>query len=182
MFSFIALLIYWAVWSPVPLIRAGLQQIRVERVRDLLGAHEQIVMASDYPTNPALAPPVPLPQGSCVSQAPTGTHGITVCWTASISTVTGYNVYVSTTTGGPYTKQNTALVSGTSFFYATPNLGGVKQFVVVRSFDGTSESVNSTEISVTALGNPQPPTGVQAVAADLRWRGAVIVRRRLLVI
>jgi len=125
----------------------------------------------ELPINPALAPPMPVPQSSCVSQAPSGTHGITVCWTASTSTtVTGYNVYAGTATGGPYTKQNAALVSGTSFFYATPNLGGVKQFIVLRSFDGTAESVNSTEISVTALGNPLPPTAPAAVAASARWR------------
>jgi hypothetical protein len=122
-------------------------------------------MVAEFPMNPALAPPTPLPQGSCVSQAPAGTHGITVCWTASASTtVTGYNVYVGTATGGPYTKQNTAPVTGTTFFFSTGTNGGIKDFIVVRSFDGTAESANSSEISVTAVGNPFPPTGVQAVS------------------
>jgi len=113
----------------------------------------------------ALAPPTPLPQGSCVSQAPAGQHGITVCWVASASTtVTGYNVYTATTAGGPYTRQNATLVAGTSFFFSTASLGGVKEFIVVRSFDGTTESVNSTEISSTAIGNPLPPTQVVATS------------------
>lgn len=123
------------------------------------------VATTALPVNLALEPPTPLPQGSCVSQAPAGVHGITACWTASASTtVTGYNVYVSTTTGGPYTKINTTPVVSTSFFFSTANSGGVKDFIVIRSFDGTAESVNSTEISITAIGNPLPPTGVQAVA------------------
>ena len=127
--------------------------------------HAQRITAAVLPVNAALAPPTPLPQGSCVSQAPAGTHGITVCWIASVSTtVTGYNVYTGTTTGGPYTKQNAAPVTGTSFFYSTANSGGVKEFIVVRSFDGTAESANSAEVSLTAIGNPLPPTAVQAVA------------------
>jgi hypothetical protein len=118
-----------------------------------------------FPVNMALAPPVPIPQGACVSQAPAGQHGITICWTASVSvTVTGYNVYTSTSAGGPYTKQNAAPVVGTSFFFSTANLGGVKEFIVVRSFDGVTESVNSTEVSGTAIGNPLPPTAVQVVS------------------
>lgn len=117
------------------------------------------------PSNALLAPPTPLPQGSCPSQAPAGTHGITICWNASASsTVTGYNVYTSTTAGGPYTKINAALVPGTSFFFSTANLGGVKEFIVLRSFDGIAESPNSTEISTTAIGNPPAPTGVQGVS------------------
>jgi hypothetical protein len=78
--------------------------------------------------------------------------------------VTGYNVYSATVAGGPYTKLNAAPVTGNTFFFTTANQGGVKEFIVVRSFDGTAESVNSAEISVTAIGNPLPPTAVQAVS------------------
>jgi hypothetical protein len=123
------------------------------------------VATTALPVNPSLAPPTPLPQGSCVSQAPAGVHGITACWTASASaTVTGYNVYTSTTAGGPYAKINTTPVAGTSFFFSTANSGGVKDFIVIRSFDGTAESANSNEFSLTAIGNPLPPTAAQGVA------------------
>lgn len=156
------LLMSLAIWSPFNLIHSRLVPTAFAAVP------QQPIL---YPINPALAPPAALPQGSCVSQAPAGTHGITICWAASISsTVTGYNVYVSTTAGGPYTKQNSALVSGTSYFYATPNIGGVKQFMVIRSFDNTAESANSNEVSAVPLGNPLPPTAVQAVVASLRWK------------
>lgn len=46
---------------------------------------------------------------------PTSTT-ITLTWTASASTVAGYNMYRSPTTGGPYKKINTALVSGVTSF------------------------------------------------------------------
>jgi len=126
------------------------------------------VHAETLPVNTELAPPAALPQGSCsTASAPPGQHGIMICWTASASsTVTGYNVYSATTSGGPYTKQTSAPVpTGTNtFFFPTPNLGGVKEFIVVRSTDGVTESVNSNEISATAIGNPLPPTAVQAVS------------------
>jgi hypothetical protein len=125
------------------------------------------VHAIEFPVNLALAPPTPTPQTSCASTItpPAGTHGIGLCWVASISPqVTGYNVYSSTTSGGPYTKINTSPVTGTTFFFPTASLGGVTEYFVVRSFDGTAESVNSTEtVGVTALGNPPPPTAPQAV-------------------
>jgi hypothetical protein len=38
------------------------------------------------------------------------THSVTLAWTASTSTVAGYNVYRSTTNGGPYTQINSALL------------------------------------------------------------------------
>jgi len=151
--AFVLNLIFWvAPWRVlVPTARAA--------------TGEPQVVTTVLPVNPSLAPPIPLPQGSCTSQAPAGTHGITVCWTASTSsTVTGYNVYTSTTAGGPYIKANVTPIAGTSYFFATTNLGGVKEFIVVRSFDGTAESANSNEFSLTAIGNPLPPTGAQGVA------------------
>jgi len=44
-----------------------------------------------------------------------GQHNVVLTWTASTSTVSGYNVYRGNTTGGPYTKINTALVSGLTY-------------------------------------------------------------------
>lgn len=41
---------------------------------------------------------------------------VTLNWTASTSTVAGYNMYRSPTTGGPYKKINSALVSGVTSF------------------------------------------------------------------
>ena len=42
--------------------------------------------------------------GTCVTGFGTVAHYISVGWTASTSVVVGYNVYRSSTSGGPYTK------------------------------------------------------------------------------
>jgi hypothetical protein len=48
----------------------------------------------------------------------TGIHAVSLSWTASTSTVAGYNVYRGGQSGGPYTLLNSALLSGR----ATPTL------------------------------------------------------------
>jgi len=42
-------------------------------------------------------------------------HTVSVAWTGSTSTVSGYNIYRGSTSGGPYSKLNSALIPGTSF-------------------------------------------------------------------
>jgi fibronectin type 3 domain-containing protein len=96
-------------------------------------------------------------------------HEITVSWTAPATvggsgTIAGYNVYRSTTTGGPYTKETTTPTSAVSYVDST-GVAGTKYFYVITTVDSANnESVFSGEASATAIGNPNPPTGVQAVA------------------
>jgi hypothetical protein len=40
-----------------------------------------------------------------------GQHNVNLTWVASTSTVTGYNIYRGTVTGGPYTKINASPVT-----------------------------------------------------------------------
>ncbi|MGH9563495.1 MAG: choice-of-anchor D domain-containing protein, partial [Terracidiphilus sp.] len=77
------------------------------------------------------------------------THSVTLGWTASTSTVSGYNIYRSAVSGGPYTKLNTSLVSGTT--YVDSNVqSGLTYFYTATSVDSTgAESVNATETSAT---------------------------------
>src|SRR5260370_22040998 len=60
-------------------------------------------------------------------------HSVTLTWNASTSTVSGYNVYRSTVSGGGYVKLNSSLVavlnytdstgqSATTYFYVTTAL------------------------------------------------------------
>lgn len=42
-------------------------------------------------------------------------HTVTLSWTDSSSGVSGFNVYRSTTSGGPYSRLNSSVLSGTSF-------------------------------------------------------------------
>jgi fibronectin type 3 domain-containing protein len=73
------------------------------------------------------------------------TTQVTLAWTASASsTVTGYNVYRATTSGGPYTPLNSTNTPG---FTDTTVMHGTTYYYVVTATDpGTLESVNSNEV------------------------------------
>jgi hypothetical protein len=76
-------------------------------------------------------------------------HSVTLTWTASASTVSGYNVYRSTVSGGPYTKLNSTPVAGTTYTDSTVQ-AGLTYFYVVTSVDSSGvESANSAEVSAT---------------------------------
>jgi hypothetical protein len=76
-------------------------------------------------------------------------HSVTLTWTASTSTVSGYNVYRSTVSGGPYTKLNSTLIGATTYGDTTVQ-SGQTYFYVVTSVDSSAvESANSTEVSAT---------------------------------
>jgi hypothetical protein len=74
-------------------------------------------------------------------------HSVTLTWTASTSTVAGYNVYRSTASGGPYTKLNSAPAAATTYTDTTVQ-SGTTYFYVVTSVDSSGvESADSTEVS-----------------------------------
>lgn len=77
-----------------------------------------------------------------------GSHLVDLSWTASTSTVVGYNVYRGTVSGGPYaTKVNSAVVPRTAFT-DTGVVAGQTYFYVVTAVDANGvESVYSNEAS-----------------------------------
>jgi len=76
-------------------------------------------------------------------------HSVTLSWTASVSTVAGYNVYRSSVSGGPYTKLNSSLVTTLSYTDSTVQAGQT-YFYVVTSVDTSGvESADSSEVSTT---------------------------------
>jgi hypothetical protein len=88
-----------------------------------------------------------------ISLSGTGTqavaHSVSLSWTASTSTVVGYNVYRSTISGGPYTLITSSTVPGTTY---TDNgvQAGMTYFYVVTAVDSSgNESAFSNEASVT---------------------------------
>jgi fibronectin type 3 domain-containing protein len=101
--------------------------------------------------------------------AQTTPHNVTITWNAPVvvggsGTIAGYNTYRSTTSGGPYTKITATLATGL-IYVDTTVVSGTKYFYVVTTVDSKGfESVDSSEVTATAVGNPNPPTGVQAVA------------------
>ena len=89
-------------------------------------------------------------------------HRVTLTWDASTDTVAGYNVYRGATSGGPYTKQNSSVVTGLSYA-DTSVAAGTTYFYVARSVGtGGIESANSNQASDTVPINP--PTGLGATA------------------
>jgi hypothetical protein len=88
-----------------------------------------------------------------ISLSGTGTqavaHSATLTWTASTSSVVGYNVYRSTISGGPYTLITGSPVAGTTFT-DTSVQAGVTYFYVVTAVDASgNESAFSNEALAT---------------------------------
>jgi fibronectin type 3 domain-containing protein len=74
-------------------------------------------------------------------------HSVSLSWTASTSTVSGYNVYRSTVSGGSYTKINSSLVAVLSYTDSTVQ-SGTTYYYVTTAVDSTgAESVFSNEAS-----------------------------------
>ena len=68
----------------------------------------------------------------------------------------GYEVWHSTSSGGPYVKK--ATVTGTSFLHTAAVPDSI-QYYVVRTVIATGISVNSAEASATTPALPSPPAG-----------------------
>lgn len=80
--------------------------------------------------------------------AGSGVHAVHLSWTDSTSLPAGYNVYQATLTGGPYTKLNSSLVSGTTYTDMTVEAGRA-YYYVARAVDASNnESADSNEVNV----------------------------------
>jgi hypothetical protein len=92
-------------------------------------------------TSNATGSPSTIPlTGSGVTTTP---HTVSLSWTASTSTVSGYNVYRSTTNGSGYAKLNGALVSTVSYTDSTV-VNGLTYYYVTTAVDSSgTESVYS---------------------------------------
>jgi hypothetical protein len=76
-------------------------------------------------------------------------HVVTLQWAASTSTgVTGYNVYRSTVSGGPYTKL-TASPDGVTSYSDSSVAAGTEYYYVVTALSSGSESAYSNQVTVT---------------------------------
>ena len=104
-----------------------------------------------------------------ITVAAQAAHFIQVSWTYVQGTdlATGFNVYRSTTTGGPYAKLTaTPLAIATLTYQDATGNGGTKYFYVVTAVDSLGvESANSNETSAIFLASsPSIPSGITAVA------------------
>ncbi len=78
------------------------------------------------------------------------TYAVTLNWSASTSTVSGYNVYRSTTNGSNYAKINTALV--TALTYVDSNVQSGTYYYVTTAVDSSGiESAYSNQATANVL-------------------------------
>jgi fibronectin type 3 domain-containing protein len=91
---------------------------------------------------------VQLPGAPTGVTATPGSGKVTISWNAVTATpaVDGYNVYRSTTHSGPYTKLNSAMITGTTYDDTTV-VSGTLYYYVVRSHNSVGESQNSQEVT-----------------------------------
>jgi hypothetical protein len=75
-------------------------------------------------------------------------HSATLGWTASTSTVIGYDVYRGTVSGGPYTLLS-SLVTATQYVDSAVSAGQTYYYVVTAVASGGVQSSNSNEVSAT---------------------------------
>ncbi len=74
-------------------------------------------------------------------------HGVDLSWSASSSTVAGYNLYRGIQAGGPYTKTNAALDTGTTYSDGAVQAGNTYYYVVTGVDASGAESQFSNEAS-----------------------------------
>jgi fibronectin type 3 domain-containing protein len=78
---------------------------------------------------------------------PQQAHSAALSWTASTSTVSGYNVYRGTVSGGPYTLINPSLVTGLSYTDTTVQ-NGLTYYYVTTAVDSSGvQSVDSNQVT-----------------------------------
>lgn len=98
--------------------------------------------ATPSPTPSATPSPTPTPTPTVP-----GAHSVSISWRPSSSPgVSGYNVYRSLVSGGPYTRIGSA---STTNFTDTVVHAGTTYFYVVTALNGSLESAVSAEIGAT---------------------------------
>jgi HYDIN/CFA65/VesB-like, Ig-like domain len=77
-------------------------------------------------------------------------HSVALSWTPNASAVTGYNVYRSVSSSGPYAKLNSSPNADTAFTDSTVQAGQIYYYTVTAvASDGNTESSYSSPVSAT---------------------------------
>jgi hypothetical protein len=105
-----------------------------------------------------------LPAAPSGLTASAGNAQATLSWSA-VTGATGYTVYSSTTSGGPY--QGVAVGLQATGFVHAGLVNGVTYFYAVTAQNGSGESVPSTQVS--AVPAAPPPAPIPAGSIDVWW-------------
>lgn len=103
------------------------------------GATGSITVTSNATNSPAV---IAL-SGTGVAQA----YSVDLNWNTSTSSVTGYNVYSGTASGGPYTKLTSSPVPSTTYTDGSVQQGKTYYYVVTSVNSDNIESAYSTQVS-----------------------------------
>jgi hypothetical protein len=103
------------------------------------GAASATITFASNATNPPVAASV-----SGTGTAPPQ-HSVSLGWTASTSTVSGYNVYRGSQSGGPYVAVNSGLDASTSYTDSSVQAGQTYYYVVTAVDGSGTESVYSNQ-------------------------------------
>jgi hypothetical protein len=77
-------------------------------------------------------------------------HSVSLTWTASTSAnIAGYNVYRSTTSGGPYTQLNASLLTTTSYTDNSVTAGQTYYYVATSVDTSNDQSAYSNQAQTT---------------------------------
>lgn len=91
-------------------------------------------------------------------------HSATLSWTYTQGSdvAVGFNVLRSTTSGGPYTVENSTLIPLATLTYTDSAVtAGTTYFYVLNAQDANGNlSANSPQVSAAIPGNPSVPTGI----------------------
>jgi len=131
------------VTTPVTVAAGATITLSVKFTPTVTGSATGTVTVGSNASNPSLKVAL---SGSGVTAA---AHSVTVSWTASTSAVTGYNVYRSTVTGGPYTKINPVLETSTDYVDTAVAAGAKYYYVVTAVTSAGVESNASAQVSAT---------------------------------
>jgi len=101
------------------------------------------VSASSKASTPAPAP-APAP-----SQGQSGPYSVALSWNPSSSAVIGYNLYRGTQSGGPYAKQNSSVLSATTYTDSNIASGTTYYYVSTSVNADNEESAYSNEATAT---------------------------------
>jgi len=83
------------------------------------------------------------------ASVPAVSHSVTLNLSPNASNVTGYNVYRSSSPGGPYTKLNAPLVTSASYVDATVVAAQTYYYVGTSVDSSGSETAYSNQVSAT---------------------------------
>jgi hypothetical protein len=77
------------------------------------------------------------------------THSVALSWNASSSAVAGYNVYVSASSGGPYSLVNTSPVPSTNYVDTNVQGGATYHFYITSVSSSYQESAPSASVQAS---------------------------------